>query len=216
MGGPPGWYAASSANAIAGQEVVEVSAAAAIGEENTCHPTPNAAMGPFYSAGAPFLKYWCRRDKSVAPTPKLTIMGKVYDASTCSPATRLNGTALNAVVEVWQADNNGEYDNVAYNCRSSVPVLPSGTWGFNSIMPARYGDLPCLRPAHVHLRVTAAGYATLVTQLYFAGDPYLGDADCGCGSACRSGDALLWSNLTCSGQRKIRCRGRFDIRLVPL
>jgi len=29
------------------------------------------------------------------------------------------------------------------------------------------------RPAHIHTRLTAPGYESLTTQLYFAGDPWL-------------------------------------------
>ena len=31
------------------------------------------------------------------------------------------------------------------------------------------------RPAHIHLLVTAPGHRTLTTQLFFTGDPYLGN-----------------------------------------
>jgi len=47
----------------------------------TCAPTPRDVLGPFYLPGAPPLKYFCRRDKSVAATPQLKMKGWVKDAS---------------------------------------------------------------------------------------------------------------------------------------
>ena len=44
-------------------------------------------------------------------------------------------------------------------------------------MPGAYLQASGYRPAHLHYRVSAAGFATLVTQIYFAGDPYLAPND---------------------------------------
>jgi protocatechuate 3,4-dioxygenase beta subunit len=70
-------------------------------------------------------------------------------------------------------------------------VTASSTYTFRTTFPGKYGDPGCLRPAHVHMRVTARGYKALVTQLYFRGDTNLGDNDCGCGSFCNSGNPAL-------------------------
>ena len=48
-----------------------------------------------------------------------------------------------ALVEVWQAD---------------------ARYAFNTILPGEYPG----RPRHIHYRISHKGYATLVTQLYFA------------------------------------------------
>jgi len=37
-------------------------------------------------------------------------------------------------------------------------------------MPGRYDVGDDLRPAHIHFKVTKAGYKTLITQMYFKGD----------------------------------------------
>ena len=46
------------------------------------------------------------------------------------------------------------------------------------------------RPRHIHLRASADGHVGVVTQIYFGGDPYLGDKDTACGF-CKSDDAML-------------------------
>ncbi len=43
------------------------------------------------------------------------------------------------------------------------------------------------RPAHIHFKVSHPDYETLTTQLYFEGDPYLGQNDA-CGRGCNSDD----------------------------
>ena len=46
------------------------------------------------------------------------------------------------------------------------------------------------RPRHIHLRASADGHVGVVTQIYFGGDPYLGDKDTACGFS-KSDDAML-------------------------
>ena len=41
-----------------------------------------------------------------------------------------------------------------------------------TIVPGRYLNGRQYRPAHVHVKVRASGFAELTTQLYFPGDPY--------------------------------------------
>lgn len=51
---------------------------------------------------------------------------------------------------------------------------------------------PCARrPSHVHHTFNIQGFQSLTTQMYFKGDPYLGDNDCGCGDYCHSSDPSL-------------------------
>jgi protocatechuate 3,4-dioxygenase beta subunit len=62
------------------------------------------------------------------------------------------------------------------------------------------------RPAHIHFKVTASGHTPLVTQVFFAGDPYLDNDTIGAVK-----DSLVRSPdrdddvLTCD----------FDIKLPP-
>ncbi len=68
---------------------------------------------------------------------------------------------------------------------------------------------PALRPAHIHFRVSAPGFRTLVTQLYFEGDPYLQPND-SCGS-CGSDDPARIMALDPVGERQA---GTFDVTLA--
>jgi protocatechuate 3,4-dioxygenase beta subunit len=48
----------------------------------------------------------------------------------------------------------------------------NGAYELETIHPGRYQIAPGVwRPSHIHYLVRAPGYKTLVTQLYFNGDP---------------------------------------------
>jgi protocatechuate 3,4-dioxygenase beta subunit len=126
-------------------------------------PTPKNSLGPFYKKGAP------RREKlneaNEAGTP-LLVAGKVINT---------DGVALSeAVIEVFHADNNGEYDMQGFRFRGQVLSRPGGEYKFETIVPRGYGG----RPQHIHYVVSAPGHRQLITQLYFANDPFFrGDPD---------------------------------------
>jgi catechol 1,2-dioxygenase len=65
------------------------------------------------------------------------------------------------------------------------------------------------RPTHLHFKIGADGYQPLITQLYFAGDPYL-DSDCG--SAVK--DSLV-IDLTKDDADGVSYRGEYVFRLAP-
>ncbi|KAG2496447.1 hypothetical protein HYH03_005671 [Edaphochlamys debaryana] len=118
---------------------------------------------------------------------------------------------VDVVMDVWQANNNGVYDNIDniydHDCRVRVRIGKDGSYSYTTIMPAAYGGRNCLRPPHIHLRLAVPGYRTLVTQMYFAGNPLNGPNDCGC-SFCGSGREVQQTQLDSSG------RGRFDVVLT--
>jgi hydroxyquinol 1,2-dioxygenase len=100
-----------------------------------------------------------------------------------------------ARLEVWQADADGNYD-VQYadlhehRARATLYTAPDGAYRFRSILADSYPiphDGPVgkmldalerhpMRPAHLHFRITAEGYETLVTHVFREGDAYL-DSD---------------------------------------
>jgi catechol 1,2-dioxygenase len=148
--------------------------------------TASNVEGPFYVAGAPMLDgatpaLPMRADE---PGKQLTFSGTVRST---------NGRPLvSALVDVWQADDAGLYSQFApeipeWNLRGRVRTDEEGRFAFRSVVPAPY-DIPGLphtarlldvlglephRPAHVHLKIAAAGHRDLTTQVYFAGDPWL-------------------------------------------
>jgi len=126
----------------------------------------------------------------------------------------INGTAHSLVLEVWQADNTGVYDDIKnpsdYNCRARMKIGSDGSYSYTTIKPGQYGaGANCLRPAHIHLRVTPSSkgsYRELITQMYFKNSPNLGLQDCAC-TGCSSGNPLLQVGLDGGN------RGVFDMTL---
>ena len=131
-----------------------------------CVLTPDNIEGPYYRQGAPM-----RADLADAGTPgtRLVIRGRVTDAG-CAPIGR-------ATLDVWQADRDGRYDNDGHAgdklvLRGKLATNGDGAFEFRTIVPGRYLNGRQYRPAHVHVKVSAPGFAPLTTQLYFDGDPY--------------------------------------------
>ncbi|GAA1005888.1 catechol 1,2-dioxygenase [Acrocarpospora pleiomorpha] len=109
--------------------------------------------------------------------------------------TDLDGAPIeNALVELWHADDAGFYSQFApgipeWNLRAQIRTGTDGRYTFHTIQPAPYQiptDGACgrliaaagwhpWRPAHLHLKVSAAGKAPITTQLYFAGGEYVED-----------------------------------------
>lgn len=122
-------------------------------------PTPSNSLGPFYKKGAP------RREnlrEANEPGTPLLVAGKVINT---------DGKPLSdAVIEVFHADNSGEYDMAGFHLRGQIVPQPSGEYKFETIVPHGYGG----RPQHIHYVITAPGHRQLVTQLYFANDPFFG------------------------------------------
>ena len=98
----------------------------------------------------------------------------------------------NALIEVWQTAPNQLYDvqdkdQPEGHLRASFRTDAAGRYRFQTILPVSYpipDDGPAgqllaalgrhpFRPAHVHFMISAPGYRTLVTHLFFEGDQYL-------------------------------------------
>jgi protocatechuate 3,4-dioxygenase beta subunit len=72
-----------------------------------------------------------------------------------------------AVVDLWHADEKGEYDNIGFRYRGHVITGPDGAFRFRTIVPALYTG----RTRHYHIKVQAPGSRLLTTQLYFPNEP---------------------------------------------
>ena len=72
-----------------------------------------------------------------------------------------------AVVDLWHADERGEYDSAGFRYRGHVITGADGAFHFHTIMPAVYSG----RTRHYHVKVQAPGSRLLTTQLYFPGEP---------------------------------------------
>lgn len=114
-----------------------------ISAEFQCPPTPEDTMGPFYKPGAPV---------RASVGKGYILQGTVKSAVDCSPITE-------AKIEFWLAAQNGRYDD---QHRATLYPDRSGNYHFETHKPPEYG----FRPPHIHVRVEANGFETLITQHY--------------------------------------------------
>ena len=134
--------------------------------------TEDNILGPYHREGAPF------RAKVSPPLCKgitMVIRGRVWGFVTKKPLA-------NAILDIWQADHDGRYDNDdaakppakgVYVNRTRVLTDETGYYEYETIHPGAYKIGPdAWRPAHIHYLVRKAGYTNLVTQLYFKGDKF--------------------------------------------
>ncbi len=133
--------------------------------ESQAHkPTPAEVLGPFFKKGAP--------DQRVLRAPgdagvPLRVSGKVMNT---------RGDLLpEAVVDIWHADHYGHYDVQGYRYRTRLMIGQRGEYAVETVMPGHYPDRPA---QHIHYMISAPGHKSLITQVYFATDPYFeGDPD---------------------------------------
>jgi catechol 1,2-dioxygenase len=148
--------------------------------------TETSVLGPFYVEGAPDLAMGASIIKD-GSTPDFLMQGRVHDAD--------GRPIAGAVLDVWQTAPNGMYDvqdpnQPRMNLRGRFTTGADGAFHFLTILPTPYpiphdGPVGALltatgrhpwRPAHLHFIITAAGYRSLTTALYFEDDPYV-DSD---------------------------------------
>ena len=134
------------------------------GEKMAAKPTSTDVLGPFFKKGAP------NESKLHAPGDPgfpLRVAGKVVN-------TR-GEKVVGARVEIWHADHVGLYDLQGFRYRTKLLIEEKGEYSVDTIMPGHYDDRPA---QHIHYLISAPGHRTLVTQIYFATDPWFeGDPD---------------------------------------
>ncbi|AGM04006.1 carbohydrate-binding protein [Amycolatopsis keratiniphila] len=119
-------------------------------------PTIPQTEGPYFKPNSP------QRTSLVSPgTPgtRLTVSGYVFGLG-CLPIAR-------ALLDFWQADVNGAYDNVGYTFRGHQFTNDQGAFSLSTIVPGLYPG----RTRHIHVKVQAPGRPVLTTQLYFPNEP---------------------------------------------
>jgi protocatechuate 3,4-dioxygenase beta subunit len=117
--------------------------------------TPPQTAGPFYKPSSP------KRSSLVEPGvqgTKIRLQGNVRSTH-CQPV----GGVL---VDLWQADGAGVYDNTGYRLRGHQYTDNSGRYFFETVVPGLYPG----RTRHFHVRVQAPNRPILTTQLYFPGE----------------------------------------------
>ena len=141
-------------------------------------PTGQDIEGPFYLPGAPFRTKLTPEGEA---GDKIVITGKVENTD--------SEPLIGAIVDIWHADANGEYDfSENYWYRGQLTTDDKGCYKFETSFPGRYSLDASFRPAHIHIKGSAQGHVLLTTQLYFSDDPYLGPNDPA--TDCRSDDPM--------------------------
>jgi protocatechuate 3,4-dioxygenase beta subunit len=121
-----------------------------------CHdgdePTIRQTDGPYFKPSSPE-----RADLVEAGTKGrlVEISGQVLTRG-CRPVGR-------ALLDLWHADEWGEYDNKGFRYRGHVLADSEGRYRFRTILPALYPG----RTRHYHVKVQAPDRPVLTTQLYF-------------------------------------------------
>jgi len=145
----------------------------------------SSVLGPFYRAGAPEVPSGANLSRrGQLDGQPLHFSGRVLDLA--------GHPVSGAAVDIWGTDATGRYENVDpdqpdMNLRGRVSTGPDGTFDVWSVKPVSYpvpADGPAgrllyqmdrhnMRPAHVHVIVSAPGYRTVVSELFTDDDPYL-------------------------------------------
>lgn len=111
--------------------------------EAACVPTAPDSLGPFHTPNAP---------ERSSTGRGLVVTGTVRSASGC-------GHIPGARIEWWSVNPRGSYDD---DHRATQRADAEGRVRYETDFPVRYFG----RPPHLHVRVTASGHRTLITQLY--------------------------------------------------
>jgi len=148
--------------------------------------TESTIFGPFYREGAQELPMGATISQDGRGEP-VVVTGRVLSTQ---------GTPIpGALLDVWETDENGLYEQQDpeqpdMNLRGKFRTDSEGRYCFTGIKPVSYAipdDGPVgqllqalerhpFRPAHIHLLISADGFAPLTTHLFVKGDPYL-DSD---------------------------------------
>jgi len=115
-------------------------------------PTPETTEGPFFKTRSP--ERTSLIEKGTQGT-RLIVTGKVFHAG-CEPVS-------GALIDFWQADAAGEYDNVGFKLRGHQFADAQGQWKLETVVPGLYPG----RTRHIHVRVQAPKGRVLTTQLFF-------------------------------------------------
>lgn len=176
--------------ALAGSDLLAAPALAATPEllDADDDPTPALTEGPYFTPRSP-------RRKSIVPAgaagTRLTLTGRVL---------RTNGRPVaNALVDWWQCDARGVYDNSGYRFRGHQFTDARGRYALQTVVPGIYPG----RTRHLHVKVQAPRRRVLTTQLFFPG------------AAANRSDGIYTAECLIRGWRLVQGRriGRFDFVL---
>ena len=144
--------------------------------------TESTVFGPFFVEGSPEIELGGDLANG-APGQPCLVTGRVLDTQ--------GKPIAGALVETWQADEDGFYDvqkeTDGPQNRGHLTTDADGNYSFWAVRPVAYpipddgpvgellraGGRGPMRPAHIHFMVTAPGFSRLITHVFAAGDEYL-------------------------------------------
>ena len=116
--------------------------------------TPAVTEGPYFKASSP--ERASLIEAGVTGT-QLTLTGYVLTTD-CKPVAH-------ALLDFWQANAQGEYDNTNYSLRGHQFTDEAGRYQLDTVIPGLYPG----RTEHIHVKVQAPNGPVLTTQLFFPG-----------------------------------------------
>jgi len=120
-------------------------------------PTPEDQEGPYFKAGSPETSTLYQQGME---GKKLILAGFVVNKD-CLPIP-------NTLLDFWQADSKGNYDNDGYTLRGHQLSDNKGRYLLETIFPGKYASRPI---EHIHVKVQPPNGQILTTQLYFPAQP---------------------------------------------
>ncbi|WP_238162867.1 intradiol ring-cleavage dioxygenase [Kribbella capetownensis] len=153
-----------------------------LGNPKSTGATESTVFGPFFVEGSPEVELGGDISNG-APGHPCLVSGRVLSTK--------GEPIAGALVETWQADEDGFYDvqkeTDGSQNRGHLTTDAEGNYSFWAVRPVAYpipddgpvgellraGGRGAMRPAHVHFMVTAPGYARLITHVFARGDKYL-------------------------------------------
>ena len=118
-------------------------------------PTPAQTEGPYFKRSSP--ERGSLVESGIGGV-RLTLTGRVL-TTTCLPVA-------GALLDFWQADHAGSYDNSGYRLRGHQFTDANGRFKLATIVPGAYAG----RTRHLHVKVQPRNGRVLTTQLYFPGE----------------------------------------------
>ena len=119
-------------------------------------PTEPAIEGPFFKPRSP------ERSDLVERATR----GRIYQLEGLV-LTRHCRPVAGVLLDLWHADENGDYDDRGFRYRGHLFSDAAGRYRFRTILPGLYPG----RTRHYHLKVQAPRQRLLTTQLYFPNEP---------------------------------------------
>jgi protocatechuate 3,4-dioxygenase beta subunit len=118
--------------------------------------TPPQTPGPYFKPQSPLRTSLLEPGM---PGSKIVVEGTVLTTD-CKPVPR-------ALVDFWQADAQGDYDNAGFRLRGHQFTDDAGRYRLETVVPGIYPG----RTRHFHVNVQPPGRRVLTTQLYFPDEP---------------------------------------------